>query len=72
MDSAFEIAPLKPQLLNLPNSFNKQPVSVLQENVSRFKEAMKLGQIVDEKQVDQKVSCVSNVKNLIRNYKNVI
>ncbi len=49
MDSAFEIAPLKPQLLNLPNSFNKQPVSVLQENVSRFKEAMKLGQIVDEK-----------------------
>jgi|JI9StandDraft_1071089.scaffolds.fasta_scaffold2233304_1 inorganic pyrophosphatase len=33
---------------------------------------MRLGQVVDEKEADQKVTCVGNVKNLIRNYKNVI
>lgn len=72
LDSAFEISPLRPQLLNLPNSFNKQPVAVLQDNVNRFKEAMRIGQAADEKEADQKVSCVGNVKSLIRNYKNVI
>ena len=33
---------------------------------------MRTGQTVDDKEADQKVACVSNVKNLIRNYKNVI
>lgn len=33
---------------------------------------MRVGQTVDDKEADQKVACVSNVKNLIKNYKNVI
>mgnify|MGYP001020548281 CR=1 FL=1 len=33
---------------------------------------MKTSQLADERDADQKVSCVSNVKNLIRNYKNVV
>lgn len=33
---------------------------------------MRIGQAADEKEADKKVSCVSNVKNLIRNYKNVV
>lgn len=33
---------------------------------------MKAGQTVDDREADQKIACVSNVKNLIRNYKNVI
>ena len=33
---------------------------------------MKLGQCMDDREADQKIACVSNVKNLIRNYKNVV
>ena len=33
---------------------------------------MRIGQNADDKEADKKVSCVSNVKNLIRNYKNVV
>lgn len=33
---------------------------------------MRIGQAADEKEADQKISCVGNVKSLIRNYKNVI
>ena len=33
---------------------------------------MKLGQSMDDREADQKIACVSNVKNLIRNYKNVV
>jgi len=33
---------------------------------------MRAGQSIDDKEADQKVACVSNVKNLIKNYKNVI
>ena len=33
---------------------------------------MKLGQCMDDKEADQKIACVTNVKNLIRNYKNVV
>jgi hypothetical protein len=72
LDSAFELAPLRPHLLNLPPAFTKHPLSTLQHNVARFKEAMRAGQAVDERDADQKVACVSNVKSLIRNYKHVI
>jgi inorganic pyrophosphatase len=40
--------------------------------VAKFKEAMKFGQTLDDRESDQKINCVSNVKNLIRNYKNVV
>jgi inorganic pyrophosphatase len=40
--------------------------------VARFKEALKLGQSLDDRENDQKLSCVSNIKNLIKNYKNVV
>lgn len=33
---------------------------------------MKLGQNLDDKEYDQKINCVSNVKNLIKNYKNIV
>jgi hypothetical protein len=56
----------------MPQSFIRQPISTLQDNVSRFKEAMRAGQAVDDKEADQKIACVSNVKNLIKNYKNVV
>ena len=56
----------------MPQTFTRQPISTLHDNVARFKEAMRAGQTVDDKEADQKVACVSNVKNLIRNYKNVV
>jgi inorganic pyrophosphatase len=40
--------------------------------VSRFREALKLGQSLDDRENDQKLNCVSNIKNLIKNYKNVV
>lgn len=40
--------------------------------MAKFKEAMKFGQSLDDRESDQKINCVSNVKNLIRNYKNVV
>ena len=33
---------------------------------------MKLGQALEDRDADQKVNCVANVKNLIKNYKNVV
>lgn len=52
--------------------FNREGVNILSENVSRFREAMKLGQNLDDKEYDQKINCVGNVKNLIKNYKNIV
>ena len=33
---------------------------------------MRVGQALDDKEANQKVNCVNNVKNLIKNYKNVV
>ena len=42
------------------------------ENVSRFKEAMRAGQAVEERENEQRAGCVGGVKNLIKNYKNIV
>jgi len=47
MDTVFQLSPLNTQLINIPPAFSKQGVAILQENVIRFKEAMKVGQIGD-------------------------
>lgn len=46
LDNAFELKPLRPELLNMPTRFNKEGTGLLAENVSRFKEAMRAGQAV--------------------------
>lgn len=71
-DSTFDLKNFKTELLNLPYQFSKEGINNLQENVAKFKEAMKIGQSLDDRESDQKINCVSNVKNLIRNYKNVV
>jgi hypothetical protein len=50
MDTVFQLSTLNSQLINIPPAFSKQGVAILQENVSRFKEAMKVGQIGDERE----------------------
>jgi len=50
MDTVFQLSTLNSHLINIPPAFSKQGVAILQENVSRFKEAMKVGQIGDERE----------------------
>ena len=71
-DSVFDLKQFRAELLNLPQGFSREGANNLHENVSRFREAMKLGQSMDDREADQKIACVTNVKNLIRNYKNVV
>lgn len=72
LDSVFDLKQFKGDLINLPQKVSKEGVTQLGENVARFKEALKLGQSLDDRENDQKLSCVSNIKNLIKNYKNVV
>lgn len=72
LDSAFELKPLRPELLNLPSRFSKEGTAQLAENVNRFKEAMRAGQAVEERENEQRAGCVGGVKNLIKNYKNIV
>lgn len=64
--------PFKGELLNLPQKFSTNGLTQLGENVSRFREALKIGQSLDERENEQKTSCVGNIKSLIKNYKNVV
>jgi hypothetical protein len=59
-------------LLNLPARFSKEGTGQLAENVNRFKEAMRAGQAVEERENEQRAGCVGGVKNLIKNYKNIV
>lgn len=57
--------------MNLPLQYGRESLQVLNENVSRFKEAIKAGE-AERRDNDQKVNCVNKVRNLIRNYKSVV
>lgn len=41
----------------------------LNDNLQKFKEAIKLNNLVNDKVQDQKIQCINNVKNLLANYK---
>ena len=70
-DSSFELNVFRPETMSLPQDHSREGFELLQQNVYKFKEAMKYGEN-DEKIEDEKITCVNNVKNLLRNYKNVI
>ena len=72
LDSVFELKNFKGELINLPQQFNRDGVTYLGDNVAKFKEAMKMGQTIDDRQNEQKTNCVNNVKNLIKNYKSIV
>jgi hypothetical protein len=50
----------------------REGLAQLTDNLVKFREAMKLGHSMDDRDNDQKINCVNGVKNLIKNYKNVI
>jgi hypothetical protein len=56
----------------LPARFSKEGTGQLADNVNRFKEAMRAGQAVEERENEQRAGCVGGVKNLIKNYKNIV
>lgn len=47
LDSVFDLKQFKGELLNLPQKVSKEGVNQLSENVSRFKEALKVGQSLE-------------------------
>lgn len=40
--------------------------------MQKFKEALKINDMVQNKVQDQKVNCINNVKNLLNNYKDIV
>jgi hypothetical protein len=72
LDAAFHLPPFRGELLNLPQRAGSGAVAQLGEQVGRFREALRLGQAVEEREQEQKASCVGNIKSLLRNYKNVV
>ena len=69
---AFEMENLRPESFNLPKEFSQDSLEKLHENLQKFKEAIKLNDLVNDKVQDQKIQCVNNVKNLLSNYKEIV
>lgn len=61
-----------PETYHLPKDYSKESLYKLNQNLRKFKQAMKISDLVADKVQDEKADCVKNVKNLINNYKNVI
>lgn len=71
-DGAFQLKNFRSEVLNLPMGHAREGLAQLTDNLVKFRQAMKLGHSMDDRDNDQKINCVSNVKNLIKNYKNVV
>ena len=71
-NDAFELESLRPETFNLPKEYSQDSLERLNENLQKFKETLKINDLVNEKVQDQKVQCINNVKNFLGNYKEIV
>jgi hypothetical protein len=71
-ESYFELNLFRPEALNLPEQWSRERLKELNENIQKFKEAIKIGDCTESRLDDRKESCVTGIKQLIKNYKHVM
>ena len=69
LENSFDLLSFRPEKFNLPEVWNREAMQNLNANLTKFKDAIQIGDFTESRVENKKDDCVKGVKEVLRNYK---